>query len=74
MCHGDISLLTYNWVEGRDMPYPNFNTVHTCKKWDTLTGWNMGKDVTVEWRDGEKVKEYRPPMKPKGVVGLRVPP
>lgn len=56
------------------MPYPNFNTIHTCKKWDTLTRWNMGRDVTIEWKDGEVVKEYRPPMKPKGVVGMKVPP
>ncbi|KAJ5761269.1 hypothetical protein N7520_008425 [Penicillium odoratum] len=37
MCHGDISLLTYNWVAGRDMPYPNFNTIHTCKKWEKIS-------------------------------------
>lgn len=74
MCHGDISLLTYNWVEGREMPYPNFNTVHTCKKWDTLIDWNMNRDVTVEWVDGVGRKVLTPPLKPNGVTGLKSPP
>jgi hypothetical protein len=73
MCHGDISLLTYNWVEGRDMPYPNFNTIHTCKKWDKLVQWNMRHDVSVEWVDGEK-GVLSPPLKPEGVKGMKVPP
>ncbi|KAI0907267.1 hypothetical protein F4823DRAFT_28214 [Ustulina deusta] len=74
MCHGDISLLTYNWVEGRSMPHPNFNTVHTCKKWDTLVKWNMGRDVTVEWVDGVGKKVLSPPIKPKDVKGMKTPP
>lgn len=74
MCHGDISLLTYNWVEGREMPYPNFNTIHTCKKWDTLTQWNMHRDVTVEWDNGVGKKMLSPPLKPKDVKGLSTPP
>lgn len=75
MCHGDMSLLTYNWVEGREVPYPNFNTVHTCKKWETLTRWNVGRHKNFfAGRDGEGEGEYRPPMKPEGVLGLKVPP
>ncbi|KAI9683739.1 MAG: hypothetical protein M1822_005929 [Bathelium mastoideum] len=74
MCHGDISLLTYNWVEGREMPYPNFNTIHTCKKWDRLTEWNMKRDVTVEWTDGGGRKMLTPPLKPKDVKGMTTPP
>ena len=70
MCHGDMSLLTYNWVQGRDVPYPNFNTVHTCKKWETLTRWNMQRHAAAAV--GEE--EYRPPMKPEGVLGMKVPP
>lgn len=74
MCHGDISLLTYNWVEGRSMPHPNFNTVHTCKKWDTLIQWNMQRDVSVEWVDGVGRKVLSPPLKPNGVKGMKTPP
>ncbi|KOS45836.1 hypothetical protein ACN38_g3159 [Penicillium nordicum] len=74
MCHADISLLTYNWVEGRNMPYPNFNTIHTCKRWDKLIEWKSTLDVTGEWKDGNLIKEYQPPTKPEGVVGMKVPP
>ncbi|KAF2722905.1 hypothetical protein K431DRAFT_220920, partial [Polychaeton citri CBS 116435] len=74
MCHGDISLLTNNWVEGRDMPYPNFNTIHTCKKWDTLVEWNMNRDATVEWVDGQGKKVLTPPLKPHHIKGMTTPP
>ncbi|EMR64860.1 hypothetical protein UCREL1_8172 [Eutypa lata UCREL1] len=74
MCHGDITLLTYNWVEGREMPYPNFNTLHTCKKWDKLIEWNMHRDVTVEWVDGFGKKMLSPPIKPKNIKGMTTPP
>ncbi|KAI1821802.1 hypothetical protein F4861DRAFT_541578 [Xylaria intraflava] len=74
MCHGDISLLTYNWVEGRSMPHPNFNTVHTCKKWDKIIEWNQKRDVTVEWVDGVGQKVISPPLKPKNVKGMKTPP
>ncbi|KAK5120448.1 hypothetical protein LTR85_006387 [Meristemomyces frigidus] len=74
MCHGDMSLLTYNWVEGRAMPYPNFNTIHTCKNWDKLVAWNMQRDVTTEWVDGTGRKMLSPPVKPKDVEGMATPP
>jgi hypothetical protein len=74
MCHGDVSLLTYNWVKDRSMPHPNFNTVHTCKKWDAIVTWNKAHDVSAEWVDGVRGKEFRPPLKPADVVGLSVPP
>ncbi|KAL1967380.1 hypothetical protein VTN77DRAFT_3165 [Rasamsonia byssochlamydoides] len=74
MCHGDISLLTYNWVKGREMPYPNFNTIHTCKKWDTLVAWNQQRDISSLWKGGTKVKEYVPPTKPADIEGMWPPP
>jgi hypothetical protein len=73
MCHGDVSLLTYNWVEGRDMPYPNFNTVHKCKKWDTLVAWNRNRDVTWQWELGGG-QQLAIPTKPADVVPMATPP
>ncbi|WPH02707.1 Hypothetical protein R9X50_00557500 [Acrodontium crateriforme] len=74
MCHGDTSLLTYNWVKGREMPYPNFNTLHVCKDWDALVRMNRKLDVSRQWLGSSAVKEYRSPTKPKGLVGLKTPP
>ncbi|KAF2026865.1 hypothetical protein EK21DRAFT_115363 [Setomelanomma holmii] len=73
MCHGDVSLLTYNWVKGRDMPYPNFNTVHKCKKWDKLVAWNRDRDVTWQWELGNE-HQLSIPTKPSGVVPMETPP
>lgn len=74
MCHGDITLLTYNWVKGRQMPYPNFNTVHTCKKWDKLVEWKNTLDVTGHWVNGSIVEAIQPPLKPDDVEGLKIHP
>jgi len=40
MCTGDVGLITFDWVEGRDIPYPDFNTVHKCRDFDSLLEWN----------------------------------
>jgi len=40
MCTGDVGLITFDWVEGRDIPYPDFNTVHNCRDFDSLLEWN----------------------------------
>jgi hypothetical protein len=56
------------------MPHANFNTVHTCKKWDTLIKWSMKHNVSVESVDGQGKKVLKLPVKPKDVIGLKVPP
>lgn len=32
MCNGDISVITHNWVEGYQFPYPNFSMYYLSKK------------------------------------------
>ncbi|EED77659.1 predicted protein, partial [Postia placenta Mad-698-R] len=31
LCVADTGLITYHWVEGRNTPFPDFNTLHKCK-------------------------------------------
>ena len=68
MCHGDMSLVTYNWVQGRAVPFANFNGVHQCRNWDELVEWNEDNDVLSrdkEWslmgRNGLQEGLERPP-------------
>ncbi|GKZ63358.1 hypothetical protein AnigIFM49718_011431 [Aspergillus niger] len=74
MCHDDLSLVTYNWVKGLDVPYPNFNTYHTCKNWDTFLALNQKLDVSARWEDGKVVEVYPIPRKPEHVDGMWPPP
>ena len=39
MCHGDVSIQVYDWIDDYRWPWPNFNTAHTCRKWDAINGW-----------------------------------
>jgi hypothetical protein len=73
MCHGDMSLLTYNWVEGESLPHANFNTIHTCKNWDKIMDWVMDRDVRLEWEDGKMIANPLK-LKPKNGKGMAVPP
>ena len=50
MCHGDISLHTYSWIDDYRWPWPSMQTQHQCKNWDNLMDWS--KDHYVESLQG----------------------
>ncbi|KAG1787794.1 uncharacterized protein HD556DRAFT_1448474 [Suillus plorans] len=39
MCHGDVTMLTYDWVEGVKNPFPNFGIPHRCRNFDKVLNW-----------------------------------
>ena len=49
-CTGSVDIVTFNWVEGRDMMFPDFENNKVCRDFDTLLGWvdengvKMGED------------------------------
>ncbi|KAF9803517.1 hypothetical protein IEO21_09655 [Rhodonia placenta] len=40
LCTADVGVITYDWVQGYSRPYPNFNTLHTCRNADRILEWN----------------------------------
>lgn len=46
ICHGDISIVTFDWVEGQCDPYPNFHVNRECRNWDSIFQW--AKDHHVD--------------------------
>jgi hypothetical protein len=40
MCHGDVSLHTYSWIDELRVPWPSMQTEHQCRNWDTLMEWS----------------------------------
>ncbi|CAD6579924.1 MAG: hypothetical protein ASARMPREDX12_009407 [Alectoria sarmentosa] len=47
-CHGDVSILTYNWLQGQEKPLPYFKTLASCQKWDHVLEWAEGANAEVE--------------------------
>lgn len=39
MCHGDIAIGTYVWKKDHLLPWPDFNIMHECRKWDNIQAW-----------------------------------
>ncbi|OAX44326.1 hypothetical protein K503DRAFT_765137 [Rhizopogon vinicolor AM-OR11-026] len=39
MCHSDVTMITYDWVEGRKDPFPNFNVLHQCRDFEKVLDW-----------------------------------
>ena len=45
MCQSDLGVLTYNWVEVQDFPWPNFNTQHQCRDFEKVLKWGKEQEV-----------------------------
>ncbi|KAI9640574.1 hypothetical protein NHQ30_010872 [Ciborinia camelliae] len=45
MCHADISLLTYTWIDDYRWPWPNFDIAHECRSWEKVLEWTKGRYV-----------------------------
>jgi len=40
MCHGDVSLHTYEWIDDYRWPWPSMKTEHQCRNWNKLMAWS----------------------------------
>ncbi|KAG2038093.1 hypothetical protein BDR03DRAFT_805517, partial [Suillus americanus] len=39
-CDADVTMITWDWVQGRDIPYPpNFITRHQCRNYEKILDW-----------------------------------
>ncbi|KAG1813508.1 uncharacterized protein BJ212DRAFT_1482419 [Suillus subaureus] len=47
MCRSDVTMLTYDWVEGVEDPFPNFNIPHRCRNFEKVLDWVDGHRVFV---------------------------
>ncbi|KAI9803591.1 MAG: hypothetical protein M1825_001934 [Sarcosagium campestre] len=65
MCDADVGVITYNWVEIRDQPWPDFNTKHKCRNFDAVFDWGVKNQAKFS---GEEI------TKTAGIVALATPP
>ncbi|KAJ7240979.1 hypothetical protein C8J57DRAFT_1192966 [Mycena rebaudengoi] len=47
MCSADVGMITYEWVQNWTVPYPDFNTVHQCRDFDTILEWHVATAVHI---------------------------
>ncbi|KAG1813504.1 uncharacterized protein BJ212DRAFT_1365333 [Suillus subaureus] len=48
MCNADVTMITWDWVEGHDIPYPNFNNRHQCRNYEKILDWADKHAVHIE--------------------------
>ncbi|KAK8147074.1 hypothetical protein G3M48_002199 [Beauveria asiatica] len=46
MCHGDISMHPFEWIDGYRFPWPTEQTEHQCRNWDKLVAWSKEHSVS----------------------------
>ena len=46
-CHADTSLLTFKFIRGYALPWPDFRTNHQCYDWDQILNWANERMVDV---------------------------
>ncbi|KAF9560661.1 hypothetical protein CPC08DRAFT_707948 [Agrocybe pediades] len=47
MCSADVGMITYEWVKGVSVPYPDFNTQHQCRNFEKILKWGMDNAVHI---------------------------
>lgn len=47
MCASDTGVITYDWIQGWDLPFPDFNTWHKCRNFDEVLDWSEKNRVHV---------------------------
>ncbi|TQW00911.1 tat pathway signal sequence [Cordyceps javanica] len=45
MCHGDISLHSFEWIDDYRFPWPTERTEHQCRNWDKLVAWSRAHSI-----------------------------
>ncbi|KAJ6443651.1 Zn(2)-Cys(6) zinc finger domain protein [Purpureocillium lavendulum] len=46
-CRGDVGLITFHWVEGNPVPYPDFNTWHQCRDHEEILAWAKTQEAPL---------------------------
>lgn len=45
MCHGDVALHPFEWIDDYRFPWPTEKTEHQCRSWDKLVAWSKEHSI-----------------------------
>jgi hypothetical protein len=48
MCTADVTMITWDWVQGLKTPYPNLNTRHQCRNYEKILDWSVKHAVHID--------------------------
>lgn len=64
MCQPSLELFTFNWVEGHEAPFPDFDMTHKCIDFEALKAWqdeHRVKNITSKmWGELKRPEGYKP--------------
>lgn len=49
MCNGNLDVITYNWAQTGEAPFPDFDVNHKCRDFDAIVAWQEEHSVPLEW-------------------------
>ncbi|KZS90735.1 hypothetical protein SISNIDRAFT_414902 [Sistotremastrum niveocremeum HHB9708] len=49
MCNADITPDVWQWDEDKQMSFPRFDTVHTCRNWEAIIDWAKARQMNYVW-------------------------
>ncbi|KZF23305.1 hypothetical protein L228DRAFT_267314 [Xylona heveae TC161] len=67
MCSADLHLITYDWVDGVDHPWPDFSTNQFCRNYEDVHAWGKAHVVKSNYSGGLIPK-------PKNAITRKLPP
>jgi len=66
MCVADVGVISYDWISGWEVPFPDFNTYHKCRNFDAILDWTTSHRVRVPkdhmQREGHEFNLLEPPQ------------
>lgn len=65
MCSADMHLITYDWVDGWDYPWPDFSTNQFCRDYKSVHEWEKARVANTDTAGGM--------LKPANTVTRKLP-
>ncbi|KAJ5944705.1 hypothetical protein N7516_004873 [Penicillium verrucosum] len=56
MCSADMHLITYDWVDGWDYPWPDFSTNQFCRDYQSVHEWGKARVAKTDTAGGMLLK------------------
>ncbi|GAW12178.1 hypothetical protein ANO14919_015390 [Xylariales sp. No.14919] len=73
MCHADVDIVTFNWREGQNEPFPDFGVKKQCRDFDAIVQWQQERklnDTIERWKALEKPDDAHQRKLPPGLADI----
>ncbi len=67
MCSADLHIITYDWVDEWDFPWPDFSTNQFCRNYGDVYAWGEAHQFKTDVAGGAITR-------PAGAISRKLPP